>query len=474
MHRFLIDDDGSNRFADLSADWRADLVEAVRECPPNVTTYLVCANSATCYWPTQVGVVNDRCPVLVEAIQRGEDPLRFWLEQLKASGRETFITCRMNDVHNPTEQWNIPRLRREHPACIVGHDEVQRGQAQWMSYCLDYGQAQVRQYMLALLAELLERYGDVIDGLQLDWLRFPRHLAGSPEQVWAQREVLTDFTAAVRQLLAQQARPILLGARVPTSPTGCRVMGVDLAQWGARKLVDLLVVCPFLTTDWQMPIAELRAVLHNRDIPVYAGFDLAFGPQVHFPESLRGICTSLYDCQPDGLYLFNFPCWIERLAARPYHWLQGLERPDTAAAKPLTLSVNHQRSRVPGVDQPAVIPVPLAPSQRVTLALHIPSAALPCWRALAHADCGGDVTLQVNGQPATPQTFRPDHTGPYRSEVFSEFVNHYRPKTLRSNPPDCRQFRIEPDSLQPGPNQFVFTNPSLEQRQLSRLTLNLW
>src|SRR5690606_37343658 len=105
---------------------------------------------------------------------------------------------------------------------------------------------------------------------------------------------------------------------------------------------------------------EFRDHFRDARLPVYAGFDLGFGPQVHFPESLRGICSSLYDDQPDGLYLFNFPCWIERLAARPYHWLAGLDDPASAAAKPMVLSINHQRSRL-GVDQPAQIPLTIEP-----------------------------------------------------------------------------------------------------------------
>jgi hypothetical protein len=474
MKRFLIDDDGCNLLGNLGPDVEGQIAEVVQECPANVTTYLVCVNGGTCFWNSKVGTMRP-FPGLIEAHRRGVDPMRLWLQQLKAAGKETFLTVRMNDVHNPTEDWNIPEFRRRNPDSIVGLDEVRAGKASWMSYCMDYKLPEVRQHMLDLLRELVGLYGDVIDGIQLDWMRFPRHLSGTPEQVWDQREVLTQFMVEARRVISGGQRPILLGARVPTHPDGCRALGVDLQAWGERRLVDLLVICPFLTTDWQLPVADIRALLNNRDIPVYSGFDLAYGPQVHYPESLRGICTSLYDDQPDGLYLFNFPCWIERLAARPYHWLAGLHDPVSAAAKPMVLSVNHQRSRVARIDQSAQIPVTVAPGGQVTLKLHVPRAALPAWRAMAHIDTGGfDLQLQVNGTPAPLRLARDYGGGAHRSEIFVEFVNHYRPKTLRSGPADCRQFRVDVKSLRSGDNDLTFTNPDREERRLERLSFALW
>lgn len=477
MKRFLLDDDGWNFLGNLGEDVEGAVEEVVRECPEGVTTYLVCCNAATSFWPTRVGCVSTHATGLVAAHQRGLDPLGMWLRRLKAAGKETFVTFRMNDVHHPTaaDAWNTPRLRRENPDCIVGVEEVRSGKPKgWFSWCMDYTRKDVRDYQVSLIREVVELYGATLDGLQLDWMRFPRHLAGTPEQVWDKRQVLTDFTAEVRKILDASGRRILLGARVPTSPAGCRYTGMDVAEWARRGLVDLLVACPFLTTDWQIPVHKFHELTRGAAIPVYAGFDLAFGPQVHFPESLRGISTSLYDAQPDGLYIFNHPCWIERLAARPYHWLAGLEDPKSASAKPLLLSVNHQRSRVEGVDQPSVIPLPLAPGASATIPFHLPAAALPSWRVMAHVECGADLALEVNGRAAPLKLAREYGGGPYRSEVFVEFVNHYRPKTLRAVPADCRQFRVDPASLRPGENLFAFRNPTGTDARIERLNLALW
>lgn len=472
--RFIIDSDGTNVYHQLSQDIPQDMREVVEELPKEVTTVMVCSNVGYCFWPTKIGSTPARAlPLLQQAHEAGLDPMRLWLENLKAAGKEVFVTVRMNDVHNPTEEWNINAFRRQNPESIVGLEEVKQGKPTWMSYCLDYSSTAVRQYMLQLIGEMLSLYGDLIDGLQLDWMRFPRHLSGDADAAWGKREVLTSFTANVHQLLEATGRRILLGARVPTLPKQARALGMDVKQWAADGHLDMLVVCPFLTTDWQVDVADWREVIGTNPTAVYAGFDLAYGEQVHYPESLRGICSSLYEDEPDGLYLFNFPCWVERLAARPYHWLAGLDEPATACAKPMVLSVNHQRSRV-ACDAPAVLPMVLEAGESKSFSLRVPAMALPSWRARVHLETSdGPVSLRLAGHE--PAEARPGYKQKTtRSETFLEFVNEYRPKTLRSLPEQCQEFRIKVEELQPGDNEFVLTNPGPKPTTVKRFNLNLW
>ena len=126
------------------------------------------------------------------------------------------------------------------------------------------------------------------------------------------------------------------------------------------------------------------------------------------------------------------------------------------------------------MDQPPAIPVAIAPGAAATVSAHVPAAALPAWRAMCHIDGGGNLTLKVNGCDAPLRLARDSGGGPFRSEVFVEFVNHYRPKSLRARPEDCRQFRIDVVSLRAGENQFVFTNPTSAERLLDRFNLVLW
>ncbi len=476
MKRFLLDNDGSNIFHNLGEDVTATVAETVRECPSTVSTYLLCSGAGSCYWPSKVGNVDRRARGLLAAHSRGLDPVGMLLRELKAAGKETFITYRMNDVHNPTDtdQWNTPRIRLENPECIVGLDEVRQGQANWMSYCLDYTRDDVREYVLSLVGEQVSLYGDIIDGFQLDWMRFPRHLSGSPEEVWGKRGIITEFTAQVRKVLGGTGREILLGTRVPTTPSGCRSLGFDLAQWAKHSLIDFLVVCPFLTTDWRIPIAEFRDLLGVKRIPVYAGFDFGFGYQKHFPESLRGICASLYDCGADGIYVFNFPCWTEYLAARPYHWLRGLEDLETAAAKPLLFAVDHGCHRIAGVDQKAQIPATIPVGGRLEVAIWVPAAALPIWRGLCLVHSHGDVSIEINGHPTRGIHLGQKPTGAFRSEIFLEFVDQYWDKDTRPKPEDCRAFRVDPAHLRVGSNQFGIANLAAGDLEIERVNLALW
>lgn len=46
-----------------------------------------------------------------------------------------------------------------------------------------------------MIAEQVELYGNAIDGFQLDWMRFARHLSRTPEEVWEKREIVPSSPA---------------------------------------------------------------------------------------------------------------------------------------------------------------------------------------------------------------------------------------------------------------------------------------
>jgi len=468
--RLLLDNDGSNFFLGaMTEDIEGSVAEAVAECPENVTTYLLCAGAGTHYYPTEVSRVVPRADRLLAAHARGKDPFGMFLEALREAGKETFITLRMNDVHHPDkpDAGNIPRIKVEHPDCVVDIEAVREKRGGWMAHCLDYSRPEVRAYFLGIIGELAERYE--FDGLQLDWMRFPRHLSGAPEEVWEKRECLTEFTAAVRDILRAGGRRRLLAARIPPHPAGWRFMGLDPAAWTRRGLVDFLVACPFLTTDFHMPIGEMRRALGEGRVPIYGGFDFAFGTQVHTPESLRAAASGLYACGADGVYVFNFPCWRERIGSVPYHWLKGLETPESAAAKPLLFAVAHRRRRVAGADLPAPLPAALPAGGALAFELFVPERVLPAARAIATLQTGGDVALRANGRPAR------EHPALRRAELFVEYAPRPRPgRPPRPADEDCRLFYVEPDALSAGENRFEVHNTSGGDLTVDRLNLGLW
>jgi hypothetical protein len=469
--RFIIDNDGSNLFwmktlADDDLKWAAD------QCPKSVTTYLVCLGAGTFYYPCKVGeIVPARmAPALNAAIARGEDPPGRFFEYLRKAGKEIFITYRMNDVHNANDKddWNISGFRKKHPDCIVGADEVKAGRADWMSYCLDYSRPEVRAFVLSSLADMAGRYD--IDGFQLDWMRFPRHLAGRGDEVWAKRGGITEFTASVRTMLDKvgngRGKRILLAARVPTTPDGCRRLGVDVAEWARLKLIDFLTPAPFLSCDTIIPIDEFRVLMGANAVPIYAGTDMNHSGRCHTVESYRGWAMGVYDQGADGLNLFNFPCWTEYLADQPYEWVADLDAPAKIRGKPALYTLVTTMHRA-GVDAPTPLPRPVAAGKSVDLSLRLPVTALPASRALLLIAAGPDAGVSINGTALT------NPRRPSSANIFMAFLD----KDLMSREPDmnlCRVFMVSPPVLKPGVNAIRVTNKGKADATIVRLDLGLW
>lgn len=467
--RILLDNDGNSTFGTLSPDFRRDIDEVVAACPPNVTTYLLCPGAGRYYYPTKVGETDPRHKQLAVEHAAGRDPFGYFLGKLRASGKETFVTVRMNDVHEPTaaDEWNMPRVRREHPDAIVDAAAVARGDTDWRNWAIDYSRPEVRAFMLAIIGELLERYE--FDGMQLDWMRFPRHLSGNREEIWAKRELITGFVAEVRALCRAKGRQLIV--RVPTSVAGCGFLGLDVVAWAQRGLVDAISTSHFLNTDFFQPIAELRAALGDRPVPIYGGFDLEHGAQRHSPESLRAAVTGLYASGADGINIFNFPCWIEKVGAVPYDWLLGLESPATAARKPLLYSVPTTRFRR-AYELPGLLPAKVAPGGTVTLPLPVPAAALPIARArilvtgVPHAT--QDFVVKLNGQALE---WLPKQKSP---ELFVEFMGPGDLPGRRAAPEASRTYRFDPTLLRAGDNVLEITNGAATGAEVLTVNLGLW
>ncbi len=468
-HRLLIDHDGHLLFSTLTTDYRADVDEEVRELPANVTTFLLCSGAGRMYFPTKVGLVDPNLKQLIAEHAKGNDPFGYFLGRLKAAGKETFIEFRMNDVHNPTDanHWNMPLVREQNPDVIARPEAAARGDPEWMNWSLDFSNPKAFDYVNAMLREVIERYAPVMDGLQMDWMRFPRHLSGVGDEVWAKRAVLTKIVENTRALT--NAHGLKLAVRVPSTLRGCRVLGLDVEDWVKRGLVDFVVVSEFLDSDYTMPIAEFREKFGEK-MPIYASIEIEHGWQAHCPESLRAYATGLYDCGADGISLFNF---VGRypFGAPPYDWLAGLESPATAARKPLlySLPVNKYRKEM---DQPAVLPVSVPAHSTVTLPLPVPGLALPAWRARLLVAANAPLALSLNGHAVELiPTLHP-------TEMFVEYIPPANPySNIGSHRPQKEQshfYRFDSAWLQAGANTLELRNDSDNAVEVQRVNLGLW
>jgi hypothetical protein len=469
QRRLLIDHDGHLLFSTLTTDYRADIDEEVRELPANVTTFLLCCGAGRFYFPTKIGLVDPNLKQLIAEHAKGNDPFGYFMEKLHASGREAFITFRMNDVHNPTAEnhWNMPLVREQHPDVIARPEAAARGDPEWMNWSLDFSRPEVTSYISSMLTEVVERYAPVMHGLQMDWMRFPRHLSGTGDEVWAKRAYLTRMVELARELTRKHG--LLLCVRVPSTPEGCRILGLDVADWVKRDLVDFVTVSEFLDTDYEMPIGEFHAMLGPK-VPIYASMEIEHGWQNHCPESLRAAATGLYASGADGISLFNFVARYQ-YGTVPYEWLAGLESPVTAARKPLLFSVPDMKYRKE-MDQPGLLPVQVPAHSTVTLPVPLPAPALPAWRArlLVIADAPLAASLDGHAIELVP-TLHP-------TELFVEWIvppnnssniGSHRPTREQSN-----FYRFDSAWLQAGANTLALRNDTDNPVEVTRINLGLW
>ncbi len=240
--------------------------------------------------------------------QQGIDPYTRWIARSRFHGISPWITMRMNDVHYVDQLKHLihDRFWKEHPEYRRDLAKAYNGQ------CLDYGRPEVRAYQMAYVRELVARYD--MDGLELDWMRNPYYFKPGHEE--AGSKILTGFIAEVRELLDSRAlelgHPIHLSARVPSRPETARRLGMDFVTWSRRKLIDRLVVTPFLCIEFDMPIELWKQQLEGTDVVLAAGLYPTLclhsgGERMSVnPEAARGAAITQLDRGADVIYLFNF------------------------------------------------------------------------------------------------------------------------------------------------------------------------
>jgi len=483
MRRLLLDSDGHNFFIVCMCDDTEDGIKAaIREqlitIPTEVTTYLISPGCGTYYYPTRVAELmpaTEEFPggaYLHAALAKGLDPFGMFLKAIKQAGMESFISFRMNDVHNPKDksQWNTPRFRVDHPEMTVDPEANKAENPDWWSFALDYSRKEVRDYYLSILAELIEMY--YFDGIMLDWMRWPRTMSGSIEEVREKRDCITEFMCEARRLCQSSGKDILLSARIPSSVQGCKNLGMDIAEWVNGGLVDFLIPASFLNTDFHIPIDDFRREMAPNHIPIYGSVEAHHASQIQTPESLRACAMCLFEDGADGMLIFNFPDWdLQHVALPPYYWLKDLDTYEKTLTKPLLFSLEHEMFRVPDIELPYQLPANIEPGSSTDLTINLPNGAFPYVHALALLDSGTDVALSINNQPVKDlnNKFR------QRRSLFPDEIIECRQIPNYDNSDSrFRIFRIDPNTLVPGNNTLKITNTSGQNVKIDRVNIGMW
>jgi hypothetical protein len=254
-----------------------------------------------------------------------------------------------------------------------------------------------------------------MDGLELDWNRFPLSFREGEEL--AQGKVLTEWMAEVREVIRAAEKkwrhPIWLVPRVPARPEASIGTGLDAVTWAKRGLIDHLIVSAFWnTTDYDIPVERWNELLAGTGVGVTAGMETRI--QSHrngstfpsTPERRRGQAMAMLARGSQGVYLFN----EYDIGSKLPHLFHELHSIDAMADKDRSYVVTFVDINIPGNSLPEPLPKKLEPGQSAEFRLFIGPKPLPSVRgevlltltpAKAGEPCEGSVTL--NGHASSHQ-----------------------------------------------------------------------
>lgn len=238
------------------------------------------------------------------------DPMRLRYDTCRADGAEMFCSLRMNDVHYV----NLPDiplhndLWREKKHLLRA--QYKAGSAFWNAQGFDYAHKEVREYHLALVREVLERFE--MDGIELDWMRSPPFFRPGFDE--AGTPLLNAFMEKVKALAGQAAgkwkHPVRIAVRVPSRPEEALKLGLDVFHWAKEGWVDIVVPSPYYeTSDSDLPVELWKRLLPEETILAPCiECHLKSRPGTGMRGTLKSACgfaAAYLHKGADTVYLFN-------------------------------------------------------------------------------------------------------------------------------------------------------------------------
>jgi hypothetical protein len=249
------------------------LVDEIAAGPAKTLMWSIGAGSDILYYPTQVASTwgwrhtkysddpkwktrIERCRAATDA---GLDAPRIVGERARERGLRFFPSYRMNDAHYTSDPLHYPltgRFWMEHQDATIGRSPVAGYEG--YKHLLNFARDEVRAYRLAVIFEAMDRYADLMDGIELDFNRFqiffpPGTASQNAHHITAMLEKVRERLNAIGD---EQHRPLQLVVRVPPAMPNCTWAGLDVATWMKRRLIDVIIPAQVMTLSHDMPIDE--------------------------------------------------------------------------------------------------------------------------------------------------------------------------------------------------------------------------
>lgn len=234
------------------------------------------------------------------------DLIGYGIDYINRINREPWVSIRMNDHHAP-----------DNPA-VNAHYRIEYA-AEWgifgKSNKMDYLVPAVRKVQLNYIRELCENYD--ICGVELDLLRSDPYMSRVDD---SSIEIFNEFIRSVKceigKIADKKQKKIKLAVRVFATPEINLDFGLDVAQWIAEGLTDIVTIANFFQpVSFDLPFAKWRKAVSEKKENVscctlLGGLDwgVMSSPLYHLAMNgayTRGFVSAVYGNGGDGIYLFN-------------------------------------------------------------------------------------------------------------------------------------------------------------------------
>ena len=342
----MLNDDGDLSFTSM------DPKESVRNLKAQIDSlagtsvrtlmWSVGAGSEILYYPTKVANVWGWRPVpekyeqdfgswtrkVQAGMAAGVDPVRIAGERARSHGIRFVPSYRMNDDHFIFDPQNYPLTGKfwlDNQKTMTIGESPQPADPHYGNL-LDFSHQAVRQFRLKVIDEVITRYEDILDGIELDFNRF--QMIFPKDRGYERGHLVTEMLSTVRKSLdqaeARQGRKLHLFVRVPPSLGDCHRMGYRIADWMRPRIVDVILPSQLMTLAHDMPIEEFVRVCAPAGVQVYpslyprTGYTWPFHrdpkqedyegrPSRRISPSLwRGALANYRQKKASGVQLYNF------------------------------------------------------------------------------------------------------------------------------------------------------------------------